>query len=446
STDGSGQNLEVAASAKNALFSIDGITVSNSFNEIKDTIPGVTLNLKNLTDDGFESFKIEKEISGVKQSIQTFVSNYNELMTTVETLTGYDAETGKAGPLSGDASIRGVVGQLRRYLSTSFNEINKHLTSLSSIGIDSERNGTLSVDETKLDRALNEHADEIAHLFSAAVSTTDPKIRVASEKVPDVNGVFNITINQTPENGGFSGVPVIDYPFSIIDVPETIRLKVDNISTGEIKILPRTFESGKEFAAELQRVINMDAALKQANASVTVNYINNAIKINSNSVGLNSVVNINSIGATLSALSGLYAGEGKQGSDLTANVNGYDLVGEGTKLKLDGSLSGVVLDVSGNTTGERGEVIVTNGIASILNNLVDGFLSDNGLVDARIDGYNAKIKDIEKQRETLVRKLAVSEERYLKQFSNLDAMLGKMRSTSNFLAEKLSNLPGAAKN
>ncbi|MCW8987718.1 MAG: flagellar filament capping protein FliD, partial [Gammaproteobacteria bacterium] len=108
-------------------------------------------------------------------------------------------------------------------------------------------------------------------------------------------------------------------------------------------------------------------------------------------------------------------------------------------------LSGVVLDVSGDKTGSRGDITVTNGIASILDELSTSFLESNGLLDARIDGYNSKIKNIDKQRSDLVRKLEVSEQRYLKQFSNLDAMLGKMRSTSNFLAEKLSTLPGAAR-
>ena len=89
---------------------------------------------------------------------------------------------------------------------------------------------------------------------------------------------------------------------------------------------------------------------------------------------------------------------------------------------------------------------VTNGVAAILDELTSSFLDSNGLLNARIDGYNSKIKNIDKQREDLVRKLEVSEQRHLKEFSNLDAMLGKMRSTSNFLAEKLSNLPGARKN
>jgi len=419
-----GKNLEEAAVAKNALFSIDGISISSSQNEIKNSIPGITLNLKKVTEDSFESFKVEKETSAIKQSIESFVNS---------------------GPLSGDPAIRGIIDQIRRRLSTSFNGINENLTSLTSIGIDSSRDGSLSLDDFKLDIALEKHANEIAHLFSAAVSTSDAKIRVTSKKTPTTDGVFNITISQTPANGFFSGAQRVNYPANIIDVPEKIKLIIDNVTTGEVKLLPRSYASGNEFATELERLINQDVNLKRQDKSVTVSYINNALKINSNSVGMASTVAVTSISQNLSSFTGLFVGEGKQGNDLMGNVNGYDLVGEGSKLKLEGVLSGVVLDISGKKTGKRGEITVTNGIAAILDELTNGFLASKGLLDARIDGYNSKIKGIEKQRVDLVRKLEVSEQRHLKQFSNLDAMLGKMRSTSNFLAEKLSNLPGARK-
>lgn len=441
-----GKNLEEVAVAKNALFSIDGISISNSQNKIQNSIPGITLSLKKVTTDSVESFKIEKETSGVKQSIQSFVNSYNELMATVSTLTGFDSETGRAGPLSGDASIRGITDQIRRRLSTSFNGINENLTSLSAIGIDSGRDGSLMLDEFKLDSALKNHADEIAHLFSASVSTSDAKIRVTSEKVPATDGVFAITINQLPKSGSLGGASLLNYPNIIADVPEKIALTIDGVTTSELKLLPRSFDSGKEFAAELERVINLDTNLKKNDKSVSVDYINNRLKLTSNSVGLASTVVIKSLSQKLSSLTGLSATAGEQGIDLKANVIGYDLIGDGNKLKLEGTLSGVVLDVSGNKTGNRGSLTVTNGIASILDELANSFLADNGLLDTRIDGYNTKIKNIEKQRSDLVRKLEVSEQRYLKQFSNLDAMLGKMRSTSNFLAQKLSTLPGAAKN
>ena len=440
-----GKNLEEVAQAKNALFSIDGVSISSARNEIKDSVPGLTLNLKKITEEGFESFKIEKETSAIKQSIESFVSSYNELMSTVSVLTGVDPESGRAGPLSGDSSIRSITDQIRRRLSTSFNGINENLSSLSSIGIDSARDGSLTLDDFKLNTALENHADEIAHLFSAAVSTSDQKIRVTSDKIPATDGVFKIAIEQIPSSASITGNTLLNYPGNIFDVPEKILLSVDNVTSAEIKLLPRSYASGKEFAAELQRLINNDDNLKRNDNSVNVSYINNALKITSNRVGLPSSIAIKSISQTLSSLTGLFVTQGQTGQDLKANVNGYALTGEGSKLKLEGVLSGVVLDVAGNKTGDRGDITVTNGIASILDELSTSFLANNGLLDARIDGYNTKIKQIEKERSDLVRKLEVSEQRYLKQFSNLDAMLGKMRSTSDFLAQKLSTLPGAAR-
>jgi flagellar hook-associated protein 2 len=432
------QNLEETAAAKDAVFSIDGISITNSQNEIKDSVPGISLTLKKTTDGTAESFSIEKEVEGVKGSIKAFVSSYNELMNTVNTLTGVDPETGQAGPLSGDASIRGIVEQIRRRLSTSFNGINENLSSLSTIGIDSSRDGTLTLDDFKLDKALRDHAGEIAHLFSAAVTTSDPKIRVSSEKIPSVNGSFAITIKQTPTQGTLTGQQAAGFPLTVNEQAGGFSLSVDNIISGTFKIPPRMYATGNELATELQRIINSDSALQKNNVAVRIQYINNAFEISSNSVGSKSLVSVTAIDAALTGLTGLFAGKGTPGTELIGTVNGYEITGTDSKLKLEGELSGIVLDVSGNQTGERGELIVTNGVAAILDDLTNVFLANNGLLDSRVDGYNARIKDVTKQREALVRKLEVSEERYLKQFSNLDAMLGKMRSTSNFLAEKLS--------
>jgi len=109
----SGKNLEVVADAKNALFSIDGISISNGQNTIKDNIPGITLELKKTTDDGFETFKIEKETTGIKQSIESFVAGYNETDSIANSLTGFNAETARAGTLSCDASTGCILNHLR---------------------------------------------------------------------------------------------------------------------------------------------------------------------------------------------------------------------------------------------------------------------------------------------------------------------------------------------
>lgn len=432
------KNLEQTAEAKDAIFSVDGITISNSQNEIKNSVPGVTFTLKKPTEGKAESFTIEKDVAGVKKSIQGFVSSYNDLMKTVNALTGVDSETGKAGPLSGDASVRGIVEQIRRRLSTSFNGINENLNSLSTIGIDSSRDGSLTLNEFKLDNALRDHADEIAHLFAAAVTTTDPKIRVLSKKTPSVNGAYKISISQTPSKGILSGHISSGFPLLVNEQAGALNLSVDNILSSKITLPSQTYATGSELATALQAAINSDTNFLKNNVAVTVQYSQNGFDIISNSLGSNSKVAINNITQSLSELTGLAAEKGKPGKGLVGSVDGYEVQGEGNKLKLQGPLSGIELDVKGSQTGERGELVVTNGIAAILDDLSNTFLADKGVLDSRIDGYNARIKDIAKQREALSRKLEVSHERYLKQFSNLDAMLGKMRSTSNFLAKKLS--------
>jgi len=441
-----GKNLEIITDAKNAVFSIDGISISNATNTVSDNIPGVTLELNKTTKEGFESFNIEKDISGVKQSIESFVANYNELIGIANSLTGYNAETQQAGPLSGDASIRGIVNQTRRLLSSSFNDINKHLTSLSAIGIDSNLDGALRLDNVKLERSLTDYPDEIAHLFSAAVSSSDPRLKVVSDKVPAVNGIYDMSIEDLPRSGFYIGETLSSFPDEITGFARTFSMIIDGTTTSELNMQPQKFASGKEFAAALEGVINRDVHLQREGKSVTVDYINNTLKITSNSVGSQSNVAVKSMSRYLYFLAGMPMGQGQAGTDLTANIGSATITGVGNKLNLEGDLSGIVLEVSGTNTGKRGNLTVTNGIASTLDNLMESFLENDGLVDARIDGFNANIKSINKQRDDLVRKLEVSEQRYLKQFSNLDAMLGKMRSTSSFLSEKLSALPGAAGN
>lgn len=443
STSVAGKNLEVVAEAKNALFSIDGISISSAKNTISDNIPGVTLQLLKTTDDGFETFKIEQDTSGVKSSIESFVAGYNELASVANTLTGFNADTGQAGPLSGDASIRGIMGQTRRLASSSFNDINRQYTSLASIGINSNLDGTFSIDNSKLDAAIADNPVEVSHLFSAAVSSSDVRIKVVSDKVPTTNGIYNLTINDVPTQGYYLGEPLSSYPDEISSIPRHFSLAVDGVSTSELKLLPQSFNSGEEFAAELQRVINADEYLLREDKSVTVEYLDNQVKITSNTVGSDSSVEIRSMSRFLYFLAGLPMGKGPQGTDLVADVGGSKVIGKEDKLVLAGALNGVVLEVNGKNTGERGDLVVTNGIAAILDGLTESFLDKDGLLDSRIDGYNSRIQDIEKQRRDLVRKLDVSEQRYLKQFSKLDAMLGKMRSTSDFLSEKLSSLPGA---
>ena len=83
------------------------------------------------------------------------------------------------------------------------------------------------------------------------------------------------------------------------------------------------------------------------------------------------------------------------------------------------------------------------GFASRLNQLIDGLLRSDGLINGRMDSINTTIRDIGKQRDTVDRRLEDVERRYRAQFAALDTLIASMSSTGNFLQQQLANLPGS---
>lgn len=114
----------------------------------------------------------------------------------------------------------------------------------------------------------------------------------------------------------------------------------------------------------------------------------------------------------------------------------------GVSFQLDGSLSfdGIKLQAAIDRD-YKGVMAAVAGFGTSLSSLSEGALGANGGVKARTDGINRSIADIAKRRETINARLELVEKRYLAQFSALDALLGSMTQTSNFLQQQLANLP-----
>jgi flagellar hook-associated protein 2 len=87
-----------------------------------------------------------------------------------------------------------------------------------------------------------------------------------------------------------------------------------------------------------------------------------------------------------------------------------------------------------------------NGFATRLDATIEGLIADNGRIDAQTDGLNARLKDIGHQRDALELRMTQVQARLLKQFTALDSLLTRMRTTSDFLTQQLSALSGSNDN
>ena len=83
----------------------------------------------------------------------------------------------------------------------------------------------------------------------------------------------------------------------------------------------------------------------------------------------------------------------------------------------------------------------TDGFATRLYTLTDGYLESDGIIESRTQGLTAAIDGIGDDREALNERLASLEVRLLRQFNALDSLLAQLTSTSNFLTQQLATLP-----
>ena len=85
----------------------------------------------------------------------------------------------------------------------------------------------------------------------------------------------------------------------------------------------------------------------------------------------------------------------------------------------------------------------TQGFANRFSTLADNWIGSNGLLEARTDGLENRVDNLVDQQFRLERNLETTEARFLARFSALDALVGQLQGTSNFLTSQLAQLPGS---
>lgn len=83
----------------------------------------------------------------------------------------------------------------------------------------------------------------------------------------------------------------------------------------------------------------------------------------------------------------------------------------------------------------------TQGYVTRLRSVADELTQNNGLIDAREEGINSRIADIQRRSDAFELRLEIIERRLVNQFAALDQLLGSLNSTSSFLAAQLATLP-----
>lgn len=155
----------------NAKLTVNGVALESATNTVKDSIAGLTFELKQVTTTPVE-VTVNNDKDSMRKAVQGFVDAYNSIMGMLSTSTKYDPDTKVAGSLQGDSTAVGLKNAIRGMMRST--TPGGEFTQLLDIGIKIGSDGTMSIDSAKLDAALDKPA-ELGKLFNA--TNDDPTLR-----------------------------------------------------------------------------------------------------------------------------------------------------------------------------------------------------------------------------------------------------------------------------
>ena len=144
--------MTLTQAAANTKATINGIAVETAGNTLTDVVDGMTFNLSKVTTSPV-TVSVTRNTESVKSLIIGFVASYNALSSFLSSATQYDASTKTAALLQGDATTTSLQNQLRSTVSQAGSR-SPAFGTMSSMGMEFQKDGRLSINDAKLTAAL----------------------------------------------------------------------------------------------------------------------------------------------------------------------------------------------------------------------------------------------------------------------------------------------------
>ena len=149
-------------SGLNAQITIDGVSYQRQNNAISDVLSGITLDLKAA---GTSTISVASNDAAIKELVVAFVTAYNDAVQEISKNTGYNETTEGFGILA-RTTLRDLPYSLQNIMTTSVKADSAGLvTTMFDLGLEFNRDGTISIDETTLSAAITGAPGSVSAFF-----------------------------------------------------------------------------------------------------------------------------------------------------------------------------------------------------------------------------------------------------------------------------------------
>ena len=178
--------------AKNASFTIDGVSISKSSNTVSDVISGAALKLQSA---GSGTISLSTDTDAITTKVSDFVDEYNEISLFLSEQLALDSETEETGVLFGNFAVQNLQQILRSSISNKVTGITGDYTYLSQIGITTKSDGTLILDTDELSDALVDDIQNVSQLFSSKGTVTHSSVTFVGFTSDTEPGYYDLQVS-----------------------------------------------------------------------------------------------------------------------------------------------------------------------------------------------------------------------------------------------------------
>lgn len=193
-TQGKPLGFGIIQPSRNAVFTIDGLTFTRTSNSVTDALPGTTLTLKSVS-TAPEDLVLTNDVQGTADKLQKFITAYNNTIALVQKQLDVSPNTDRTSTLAGDSTVRGLQSSLQSLVSKAVPGLGT-VRSLADLGVKTERDGSLSLDQSVLQGAIARDPGAVDSLFStASTGLADASKSVVTQYTDPVSGAFTSRTN-----------------------------------------------------------------------------------------------------------------------------------------------------------------------------------------------------------------------------------------------------------
>lgn len=160
--------------AQDAAFSVNGLALTSSTNDVSGVIEGVTLSLTKAPPAGSApgttvdaEVIVDRDGEGIRAGVDAFIKAYNEAQQLITDLSKYDPATKTAAVLNSETLLRQMQSSLRGVIGSAMTPaVGTDYARLSDVGVEVQRDGTLTLNATKFEAAVKADAAKVERLFT----------------------------------------------------------------------------------------------------------------------------------------------------------------------------------------------------------------------------------------------------------------------------------------